>query len=184
MTFGNDKENGPLWYCTTHGLHRYWVGVNVENISCGHCRDEKPARPSWDHYYLTIAYTVAKRATCPRASVGAVLVKDNHIIATGFNGAVRGLPHCTEVGCLMLDGHCARAVHAECNAIIQAALHGVSTAGATAYITHYPCLNCAKMLVNAGITRVVYGEVYRQSQDTVSILEIGAGVECIKYEQQ
>jgi dCMP deaminase len=141
-------------------------------------------RMTWQAYWMTIAYTVAKRATCPRASVGAVLVKQNDIIATGFNGACAGLPHCTEVGCLMIDGHCARAVHAECNAIIRAARRGVSTLGATAYITHYPCLNCAKMLVNAGITRVVYGEIYRQSQDTVSILEIGAGVECVKYECQ
>ena len=117
-------------------------------------------RPSWDEYFMDIAFTVASRSTCDRAHVGAVLVRDRRILATGYNGSPAGLPHCDEVGHLMVDGHCVRALHAEQNAIIQAALHGISTEGATAYVTHQPCLTCAKMLINAGIHRVVYAGNY------------------------
>lgn len=123
--------------------------------------DEKStARPSWDEYFMDIAFTVAQRSTCDRAHVGAVLVRDRRILATGYNGAPAGLPHCDDVGHLMVDGHCVRTLHAEQNAIIQAALHGVSIQGATAYVTHQPCLTCAKMLINAGIRRVVYAGNY------------------------
>ena len=117
-------------------------------------------RPSWDEYFMDIAFTVASRSTCDRAHVGAVLVRDRRILATGYNGAPAGLPHCDEVGHLMVDGHCVRTLHAEQNAIIQAALHGINTEGATAYVTHQPCLTCAKMIINAGIRRVVYAGNY------------------------
>ncbi|MCB0159778.1 MAG: dCMP deaminase, partial [Caldilineaceae bacterium] len=89
-------------------------------------------RPSWDEYFMDIAFTVAQRSTCDRAHVGCVLVRDRRMLCTGYNGAPAGLPHCDEVGHLMIDGHCVRTLHAEQNAIIQAALHGVSTQGATA----------------------------------------------------
>lgn len=117
-------------------------------------------RPSWDEYFLDIAFSVAERSTCDRAHVGAVLVRDKRILATGYNGSPAGLPHCDEVGHLMVDGHCVRTLHAEQNAIIQSALHGVSSEGATAYVTHQPCLTCAKMLINAGVERVVYAGDY------------------------
>ncbi len=117
-------------------------------------------RPSWDEYFMDIAFTVATRSTCDRAHVGAVLVRDRRILATGYNGAPAGLPHCDEVGHLMVEGHCVRTLHAEQNAIIQAALHGINTEGATAYVTHQPCLTCAKMIINAGIRRVVYAGNY------------------------
>lgn len=117
-------------------------------------------RPTWDEYFLDIAFSVAERSTCDRAHVGAVLVRDRRILATGYNGSPAGLPHCDEVGHLMVDGHCVRTLHAEQNAIIQSALHGVSSEGATAYVTHQPCLTCAKMLINAGIQRVVYAGNY------------------------
>jgi dCMP deaminase len=117
-------------------------------------------RPTWDEYFLDIAFSVAERSTCDRAHVGAVLVRDKRILATGYNGSPAGLPHCDEVGHLMVDGHCVRTLHAEQNAIIQAALHGVSSEGATAYVTHQPCLTCAKMLINAGVKRVVYAGSY------------------------
>jgi dCMP deaminase len=117
-------------------------------------------RPTWDHYFLGIAFSVAERSTCDRAHVGAVLVRDKRILATGYNGSPAGLPHCDEVGHLMVDGHCVRTLHAEQNAIIQSALHGVSSEGATAYVTHQPCLTCAKMLINAGVERVVYAGNY------------------------
>ena len=99
-----------------------------------------PGRPGWDEYFMEIARTVATRATCPRASVGAVLTREHRILTTGYNGAPRGVAHCLEVGCMIVDGHCLRATHAEANAIVQGALHGVALAGATAYCTHQPCV--------------------------------------------
>jgi dCMP deaminase len=119
------------------------------------------SRVSWDDYFLGIAREVANRATCPRLSVGAVFVRDHDIIATGYNGAVRKAAHCTTAGCLMRDGHCVRANHAEANAIARSAKRGVCVDGATAYVTHLPCWPCFRLMVNAGIVRVVYGEEYR-----------------------
>ncbi len=117
-------------------------------------------RPSWDKYFMNIANEVAKRSTCERAQVGAVIVKEKRILTTGYNGSPRGLPHCFEVGCLMDNGHCVRTLHAEQNAIIQAALHGIITEGATIYVTHQPCFLCAKMIINAGLVRIVYDKEY------------------------
>jgi dCMP deaminase len=132
-------------------------------------------RPPWDQYFMGIALEVAKRSTCLRAKVGAIIVRDKRILTTGYNGSPSGLPHCTEVGCLMANGHCVRTLHAEQNAIIQAALHGVSVSGGTIYVTHQPCLTCAKMIINAGIRRVIYGGHY-PDELAVSFLE-QAGVE-------
>lgn len=117
-------------------------------------------RPTWDQYYAEIATVVAKRSTCPRLAVGCVLVRDNRILSAGYNGSASGQDHCIDVGCLMSDNHCVRALHSEQNAIIQAALHGISTKGASCYCTHFPCVACAKMLINAGIERVVYVNDY------------------------
>jgi dCMP deaminase len=117
-------------------------------------------RPSWDEYFMRITAEVAQRSTCDRAQVGAVIVKDKRILTTGYNGSPRGLPHCTDAGHLMVDGHCVRTIHAEQNALLQGALHGVALAGGTVYVTHQPCLNCAKMIINAGITRVVFAKAY------------------------
>jgi len=136
-------------------------------------------RPSWDEYFMGIAFEVAKRSTCLRAQVGAIIVRDKRILTTGYNGAPTGLPHCTEVGCLIVNGHCVRTLHAEQNAIIQAALHGVSVQGGTMYVTHQPCLTCAKMIINAGIKRVVYGGEY-PDELAVSFLE-QAGVELVHF---
>jgi dCMP deaminase len=113
-------------------------------------------RPSWDEYFLRIACDVATRATCLRRHVGAVIVRDKRILSTGYNGSPPGQPHCTDVGCLIEDGRCIRTLHAEQNALIQAALHGVSTQGATLYGTCRPCHVCARMIVGAGIERVVF----------------------------
>ena len=133
-------------------------------------------RPDWDSYFMKIANAVSERSTCDRALVGCVLVLDKRILTTGFNGSPTGQPHCDEVGHLMVEDHCVRTIHAETNAIIQAALHGVSTKGSTCYVTHFPCMNCAKVLVNAGITRLVYGVSYRKDPISVQFLE-GANVE-------
>ncbi len=121
---------------------------------------DKSSRPSWDEYFMGITLEVARRSTCNRAQVGAIIVRDKRILTTGYNGSPTGLPHCTEASCLIVNGHCVRTLHAEQNAIIQAALHGVSTDGATIYVTHQPCLICAKMIINAGISRMVYGGDY------------------------
>jgi dCMP deaminase len=117
-------------------------------------------RPGWDEYFMEVARTVATRATCPRASVGAVLVREHRILTTGYNGAPRHVSHCTEVGCELVGGHCVRSTHAEANAVVQGALHGVQLDGATAYCTHQPCVYCAKLLISAGIVRVVYETPY------------------------
>ncbi len=130
---------------------------------------------------MQIAFTVAQRSTCDRAHVGAVLVRDRRILTTGYNGSPAGLPHCDDVGHLMIDGHCVRTLHAEQNAIIQAALHGVSIQGATAYVTHQPCLTCAKMIINAGIQRVIYAGDYPDEASRNFMHE--AGVALIYYSE-
>lgn len=124
----------------------------------------KPKRPDWDNYFMEIARVVAKRSTCLRRQIGAVIVKDRRILTTGYNGAPSGLTHCDETGCMRDEmgvpsgtrHEMCRALHSEMNAIIQAAQHGVSTKGATLYCTNQPCSVCARMLINAGIIKVVY----------------------------
>ncbi len=118
------------------------------------------SRPDWDDYFISITLDVSKRATCLRAQVGAIIVKDKRILTTGYNGAPKGLPHCLDEGCEIVGGHCVRCLHAEQNAILQAAEYGVPLEGATIYITHQPCVTCAKMIINAGIKRVVYAGNY------------------------
>jgi dCMP deaminase len=120
-----------------------------------------PGRVSWDEYFMNIARTVATRATCDRKFVGSVIVRDRIILATGYNGSIRGLPHCDEEGHLMEDGHCVRTVHAEANAIVQAARSGVRIDGADVYVTASPCWGCFRLLANAGVRRIVFGEFYR-----------------------
>ena len=122
---------------------------------------EHGARVSWDEYFMNIAREVATRSTCSRKHVGAVIVRDRTILSTGYNGSVRGLPHCDEVGHMMEDGHCVRTIHAEANAIIQAAKNGTRIDGAGIYVTASPCWTCFKTIANAGLTRIVFGEFYR-----------------------
>lgn len=120
-------------------------------------------RPTWDEYFMEITQLVAKRSTCLRRQVGAVLVKDRRILTTGYNGSPSGLAHCSETGCLREKlkvpsgerNELCRGIHAEQNALVQAALHGVNIQGATLYVTHQPCVVCAKMLINAGIVEIV-----------------------------
>ena len=120
---------------------------------------------------MKIAYAVSERSTCDRALVGCVLVADKRILTTGFNGSPAGQDHCDEIGHLMVDGHCVRTIHAETNAIIQAALHGISTRDSTCYVTHFPCINCTKALINAGVNRIVYSVGYRIDQNALDFLE-------------
>jgi dCMP deaminase len=121
-------------------------------------------RKDWDSYFMEIAKVVATRATCNRKHVGAVIVRDRMILSTGYNGSIRGLPHCDDVGHLMEDGHCVRTVHAESNAIAQAARNGVNLDGAELYVTASPCWPCFKLVANAGIIRIVYEEFYRDDR--------------------
>ena len=127
-------------------------------------------RPSWDQYFLTITRQVAERSTCNRAKVGAVIVRDKNILATGYNGAPAGLPHCHEVGCLIYQSktpsgeseeNCYRTIHAEINAIAQAAKNGVSIRDADIYVTHTPCIHCLKVLINTGIKSIFYEKAYK-----------------------
>lgn len=122
------------------------------------------SRADWDGYFMEIARVVSSRATCDRKLVGAVIVRDRIILSTGYNGSIRGLPHCSEVGHMMEDGHCVATIHAEANAILQAARSGVSIDGATIYTTASPCWPCFKMIANAGIGRIVFGEFYRDDR--------------------
>lgn len=121
-------------------------------------------RASWDEYFMKIAYEVSSRSTCDRKFVGAVIVRDKTILSTGYNGSIRGMPHCDEAGHDMVDGHCIATIHAETNAVLQAAKNGVAIDRATIYTTASPCWNCFKMLANAGVTRICFGEFYREER--------------------
>jgi dCMP deaminase len=129
-----------------------------------------PSRPSWDQYFMTITQQVAERSTCLRAKVGAVIVRDRSILATGYNGAPAGLPHCLDAGCLIYESknpdgeielNCYRTIHAEINAITQAARNGAAIRDADIYVTHTPCIQCMKVLINTGIRTVYFGQPYK-----------------------
>lgn len=127
-------------------------------------------RPSWDQYFITITRQVAERSTCLRAKVGAVIVRDRSILATGYNGSPAGLPHCLDAGCLIyesrtpdgeIEQNCYRTIHAEINAITQAARNGSAIQDAVIYVTHTPCIHCMKVLINTGIRTVYYDRPYK-----------------------
>ena len=141
-------------------------------------------RPSWHQYFLTITRNVAERSTCTRAKVGAVIVRDKNILATGYNGAPAGMPHCLDVGCLIYtsrtpsgenEENCFRTIHAEINAIAQAAKNGASIRDADIYITHTPCIHCVKVLINTGIRRIFYEREYKRA--TIEELLRGGNIE-------
>jgi dCMP deaminase len=134
-------------------------------------------RVGWHRYFMNIATQVATRATCTRKHVGAVIVRDRTILSTGYNGSIRGLPHCEDVGCVVEDGHCVSTVHAEANAILQAARNGVAIGDAEIYTTASPCWPCFKLIANSGIRRVYYGEFYRDEKSLAVARE--AGIELI-----
>jgi len=141
-------------------------------------------RVSWDEYFMQIAVQAATRSTCDRKHVGAVIVKDKTILSTGYNGSIRGMPHCDDVGHMMENGHCIATVHAEANAIIQAAKHGTAIDGATIYVTASPCWNCFKLIANSGIKKIVYLEFYRDEK--ILTVSKSAGIELVqvKFEEQ
>jgi len=149
-------------------------------------------RPSWDRYFMDMAWTISRRSTCLRRQMGALLVRDKRILATGYNGAPAGLPHCEEVGCRRQQvgipsgqrPELCRALHAEQNAIVQAALHGVSVKDAVLYVTNQPCVICAKMLINAGIRRVVYQVEYPDELAVEMLGQAGVELVCLQPAQE
>jgi dCMP deaminase len=138
-------------------------------------------RPGWDEYFLEVAAVAARRATCDRQRVGAVIVVELQVVATGYNGSIRGMPHCDDVGHDIVDGHCVRTIHAEMNALAQAARRGVAVEGATIYTTASPCWACFRVLANTGIRRFVYGEPYREdeSRDRINEVATALGLEVV-----
>lgn len=148
------------------------------------------ARPTWDQYFIDITHLVATRSTCLRRQVGALLVKDRNILATGYNGTPSGIRHCEETGCLREQlkvpsgerHELCRGLHAEQNAIIQAARHGININGSTLYCTTMPCIICTKMLINAGILRIVYDEGYADELAREMVTE--AGIEVAHFDRK
>ena len=129
-------------------------------------------RKSWNEYFMEITEMVSSRSTCDRAFVGCVLVnKDHRIVSTGYNGSVAGNPHCSEVGHTMRDGHCIATIHAEMNALLYCAKEGIPVKGCTAYVTHSPCLNCSKALIQAGIEKIYYKNAYRVDDYALDLFE-------------
>ncbi|MBQ9042872.1 MAG: cytidine/deoxycytidylate deaminase family protein [Eggerthellaceae bacterium] len=147
-------------------------------------------RPSWDEYFAKLAKEVSTRTTCVRRAVGAVIVKDNRILATGYNGVPKGMAHCGEVGCLrerlgVPSGErqeICRGLHAEQNAIIQAAKYGIDINGAKIYITTQPCITCAKMCINAGITEIIYSNPYPDELSLGMLEEAGIPFRVVESE--
>ena len=139
-------------------------------------------RPDFDAWAMDLARHFALLATCPRAAVGCVLVRGKHVIASGYNGAPAGMPHCTDVGCRMVDGHCTSAVHAEANAVAQAARYGNSIEGAWAYCTHAPCATCAKLLISAGVAGVIIARRYGDGDGERTVLDADVSVTYLEAE--
>lgn len=144
-------------------------------------------RPDWDHYFMEMAEVVAKRSTCLRRQVGAVLIKDRRILTSGYNGAPSGMAHCAETGCLRQQlnvpsgqqHEMCRGLHAEQNAVIQAALHGISIKDSMLYVTHQPCVICAKMMINAGVKTVVMKDAYPDELSEKMLREAGINLQLI-----
>ena len=138
-------------------------------------------RISWDQYFMAQSHLLALRSTCTRLTVGATIVRDNRIIAGGYNGSIAGGTHCIDDGCYVIDNHCVRTIHAEMNALLQCAKFGVPTAEAEIYVTHFPCLQCCKSLIQAGIKAVYYAEDYKNHPYAIELFE-QAGVKMEKVE--
>jgi len=161
------------------------VNMAVKKVSSVRSKNKISTRPDWDTYFLDIVEVVSRRSTCLRRAVGAGLVRDRRILATGYNGAPSKLKHCLEIGCLREklkvpsgERHeLCRGLHAEQNAVIQAALHGVSAKGSTLYCTNHPCVICAKMIINAGVARIVIRDGYHDKLAAQMLREAGVKVD-------
>ncbi|MCR6110362.1 ComE operon protein 2 [Bacillus sp. A301a_S52] len=141
-------------------------------------------RISWHQYFMAQSHLLALRSTCTRLMVGATVVRDKRIIAGGYNGSISGGKHCIDDGCYLIDNHCARTVHAEINALLQCAKFGVPTEGAEIYVTHFPCLNCSKALIQAGIKKVYYAQDYKNHEFAIEMFDqAGVTVEQVELEE-
>ena len=136
-------------------------------------------RIPWDQYFMSQSLLLSLRSTCTRLTVGATIVREKRIIAGGYNGSISGDKHCIDEGCYIVDGHCIRTIHAEMNAILQCAKFGVQTQGAEIYVTHFPCLQCTKMILQAGIKKIYYLEDYHNNEYALNLIE-QAHVQCKK----
>lgn len=156
--------NFPFTQTALGASCRNWSYLDESGAVCADVRRgislAKVMRPDWNSYFMSIANVASTRSTCDRKAVGAVIVKDFTILATGYNGSIRGQPHCDEVGHLIVNNHCVRTVHAETNAIAQAACHGAAIKGATLYCNTVPCWECFRVVANAGITKIFYLSEY------------------------
>jgi len=161
------------------------INMAVKKVASANSKNKISTRPDWDTYFLDIVELVSRRSTCLRRAVGAGLVRDRRILATGYNGAPSKLKHCLEIGCLREklkvpsgERHeLCRGLHAEQNAVIQAALHGVSAKGSTLYCTNHPCVICAKMIINAGVARIVIRDGYHDKLAAQMLREAGVKVD-------
>ncbi|WP_284140459.1 MULTISPECIES: ComE operon protein 2 [unclassified Virgibacillus] len=136
-------------------------------------------RISWDQYFMAQSHLLALRSTCTRLMVGATIVRDKRIIAGGYNGSVSGSVHCIDDGCYVIDGHCVRTIHAEANALLQCAKFGVPSENADMYVTHFPCLQCCKQIIQGGIKTVYYAEDYKNHEYAIQLFK-EAGVKTKK----
>ena len=128
-------------------------------------------RIEWDQYFMAQSFLLSSRSTCTRLSDGATIVRDKRIIAGGYNGSIAGGDHCIDKGCYVVDNHCVRTIHAEMNALLQCAKFGVPTEGAEIYVTHFPCLQCTKSIIQAGINVIYYAEDYKNDPYALELLE-------------
>ncbi|WP_010581125.1 ComE operon protein 2 [Liquorilactobacillus vini] len=142
-------------------------------------------RIPWNQYFMMQAVLLSLRSTCERLSVGAILVRDRRIIAGGYNGSVSGDVHCIDEGCYLVDGHCLRTIHAEMNAVLQCAKFGIATANAEIYVTDFPCLQCTKMLLQAGIKKIYYFRNYHNDDYAVRLMKLKkVAVEQVKIDKK
>lgn len=138
-------------------------------------------RIAWDQYFMSQSVLLSTRSTCTRLAVGATIVRDRRVISGGYNGSVSGDVHCSDVGCKVVDGHCIRTVHAEVNAILQCAKFGAPTEGADIYVSYFPCLQCTKTIIQAGIKNLYYLEDYNNSEYAKELLD-HSGISIIKVD--
>jgi len=141
-------------------------------------------RIEWDQFFMAQCFLISTRSTCTRLAVGATIVRDKRIIAGGYNGSIAGGDHCIDKGCYVIDNHCVRTIHAEMNAILQCAKFGVPTEGAEIYVTHFPCLQCTKAIIQAGIKVIYYAEDYKNHPYALELLEqAGVKVEKVNFDK-
>lgn len=142
-------------------------------------------RITWDQFFMAQCHLLALRSTCTRLAVGAIVVRDNRIIAGGYNGSISGGDHCIDHGCYVVDNHCVRTIHAEMNALLQCSKYGIPASASTLYVTHFPCLQCTKAIIQAGVKNVFYAKDYRNNEYAMELFaQAGVSVEHIPFDER